>query len=141
MYQKTVFGIASVFFLGIGLALAQDKAGVEKMNEEYRAAIENGDVDTMVSLHTEDAVRARTGSPVAVGHAKIRSAITEQFKDRDPNYLISVTIHDIKFLSQDVAIVHGGFKAQIGTGHFIRTVVKKGNSWKIAAIQIARDLD
>ena len=82
MYQKTVFGIASVFFLGIGLALAQDKAGVEKLNEEYRAAIENGDVDTMVSLHTDDAVRARTGSPVAVGHAKIRSAITEQFKDR-----------------------------------------------------------
>ncbi len=44
-----------------------------------------------------------------------------------------------QMIADDVAIVHGAYKTPNGTGHFIRTLVKKDGSWKVAAIQIAAD--
>lgn len=51
---------------------------------------------------------------------------------------VSITMHDMKMIEDDVAIVHGAYKAANGTGHFIRTLVKKDGSWKVATIQNRR---
>ncbi len=132
--------VTLVLTLGLVLSFAQstDEAAVKKLNEDYAAAIKKADVKAVTALHTEDAVRATRGG-ISVGHAQIEKALTEQYAGRDPDWTLDITIHDVKLLTQDVAIVHGAYKTNAGKGHFIRTLVKKDGSWKIAAIQIAAD--
>ena len=132
--------VAVVLTLGLVLAFAQsaDEAAIKKLNDEYAAAAKSSDAKALAALHTADAVRA-SGAGVWVGHAKIEKGLTDQFANRAPGPGVTLTIHDIKMLTDNVAIVHGAYKGANGTGHFIRTLVKKDGSWKIAAIQIAAD--
>lgn len=126
--------------LGLVLAIAQsgDEAAIKKLNDEYAAAVKNADAKALAALHAEDAVRA-SGAGIWVGRAKIEKGLTDQFANRAAGAGVSLTIHDIKMLTDDVAIVHGAYKAANGTGHFIRTLVKKDGSWRVAANQIAAD--
>ena len=132
--------VSLVLTLGLVLVFAQgaDETAIQKLNDEYAAAVKNADAKALAALHAEDAVRA-SGAGIWVGRAKIEKGLTDQFANRAPGAGVSLTIHDIKMLTDDVAIVHGAYKAANGTGHFIRTLVKKDGSWRVAAIQIAAD--
>ena len=133
--------VTTIIMLSFGLSLSfgqsGDEAGIKKLNDDYANAIKDRDVKAALACHTADAVRA-TGSGVAVGSAKIEAALTEQFANAQAGN-VELTLHNTNMITSDVAIVHGGFKTANGSGHFIRTLVKKGGSWKIAAIQIAAD--
>ena len=137
--RTIIFALLIMLTVGFGLSFAQsgDEAGIKKLNDEYAAALAKRDVKAAAACHTEDAVRAGPGG-IAVGQAKIVAALTEQFANTQ-NGDVELKIHSAKTITSDVAIVHGGYKTAGGSGHFIRTLVKKDGSWKIAAIQIAAD--
>lgn len=138
--RTIAFAVTLVLTLGLGLSFAQsgDEAAIQKLNADYAAAVQKGDAKALAALHTEDAVRATQGG-ISVGRAKIEKALAERYAERDPSVTVNLTIHDVKLLTRDVAIVHGAYKTKNGSGHFIRTVIKESGSWKIAAIQIAPD--
>ena len=135
LVMSTIISLA----LGLGFSFGQggDEAGIKKLNEEYANAIQKRDVKAALACHTADAVRAGPGG-IAVGSAKIEASLKQQFENAQAGG-VELTIHDTNMITSDVAIVHGAFKAPNTSGHFARTLVNKGGSWKIAAIQIAAD--
>ena len=127
---------------GVGFSFGQsgDEAAIKKLNEDYASALQKRDVKAALACHTDDAVRAGGGG-VAVGSAKIEASLKEQFSNAQAAGSVELKIHDVNMITGDVAIVHGGYKTASGSGHFIRTLLKKDGSWKIAVIQIAADQD
>ncbi len=79
-----------VFFLGIAILsmiacttkvnTEADIEAVKNLTEEYDAAINSGDLDSWVSLYTDDAVRMPPNSPALVGKDAIRSVMQSSFE-------------------------------------------------------------
>lgn len=140
--RTIIVAVIMMLTVGVGLSFGQseDEAAIKKLNEDYASAIQKQDVKAALACHTDDAVRAGGGG-VAVGSAKIEASLKEQFSNALATGAVSVelNIHNVNMITGDVAIVHGGYKNANGSGHFIRTLLKKDGSWKIAAIQIAPD--
>ncbi len=138
--RTIIVAVSIMLTVGVGLSFGQsgDEAAIKKLNEDYASAIQKQDVKAALACHTDDAVRAGAGG-VAVGSAKIEASLKEQFSNAQGAGEVEIKIHNADMITSDVAIVHGGYKTANGSGHFIRTLVKKGGSWKIAAIQIAAD--
>ena len=139
--RTTLIASTLILSVGLGLSLAQsaDEAAIKKLSDDYAAAVKKSDAKALAALHADDAVRA-SGAGIWVGRDKVEKGLTEQFANGPAGGGgVSITMHDMKMIADDVAIVHGAYKAANGTGHFIRTLVKKDGSWKVAAIQIAAD--
>jgi len=79
-----------VFFLGIAIlsicACAEkidteaDIEAIKNLTDEYDAAVNSGDLDSWVSLFTDDAVRMPPNSPALVGKDAIRSVMQSSFE-------------------------------------------------------------
>ena len=59
--------------LGAAPALAQDKATIEKLNDQWTAAFNKGDAAAVAALYTEDAYVLPPGSAMAKGRAAIEA--------------------------------------------------------------------
>ena len=94
-----------VFFLGIAIlsmgACAKkfdteaDVAAIKSLTELYDATINSGDLDSWMSLYTDDAVRMQPNMPALVGKDAIRSVMQSFFE----NYTI-----DLKETTEEVII-------------------------------------
>ena len=115
-----------VFFLGIAIlsicACAEkidteaDIEAVKNLTEEYDAAINSGDLDSWVSLYTDDAVRMPPNSPALVGKDAIRSVMQSSFEK---------FTFDIKETAEEV-IVAGDWAFARGT--YTYTITPKAGS-------------
>ncbi len=123
------------------LAQSAEDAAVSNRVEGYFAALNEGDVETYAAYYTENAVRA-LGTDIVVGRANIEKASSEAFADG--GLQINFTRHATRLLSPTTAIVHGAFEITSNTpptkGHQIFALVKEGNDWLIAALQVANAL-
>ena len=80
-----------VFFLGIAILsivacakkidIEADIAAIKSLTEEYDAAINSGDLDSWMSIYTDDAVRMQPNMPVLVGKDAIRSVMQYFFEN------------------------------------------------------------
>ncbi len=77
---------------------------IKNLTEEYDAAINSGDLDSLVSLYTDDAVRMSPNMPALVGKDAIRSVMQSSFK----KYTIDLkkTIEEV-IVCDDLAFVRG----------------------------------
>ena len=103
-----------VFFLGIAIlsigACAKkidteaDIEAIKNLTEEYDAIINSGDLDSLVSLYTDDAVRMSPNMPALVGKDAIRSVMQSSFE----KYTIDLkkTIEEV-IVCDDLAFVRG----------------------------------
>src|SRR6202030_809071 len=59
--------------LGAAPALAQNKAAIEKLNDAWTAAFNEGDAAAVAALYTEDAYVLQPGSGMVKGRAAIEA--------------------------------------------------------------------
>lgn len=106
-----------VFFLGIAILsigacakeinIEADIAAIKNLTENYDAAINSGDLDSWMSLYTDDAVRMQPYMPALSGKDAIRSLMQSFFE----KYTIDLkeTIEEV-IVAGDWAFARGTFK-------------------------------
>ena len=119
-------------------AQSDEEAAINNRIEETYAALNKSDAEGYAAAFQEDAVQAFVAN-VTVGRANIEKAVSEVLADGEPQ--IAFTHHATRLLSPTTAIVHGAFEITSDTppmkGHNLYTLVKEGDEWLIAALQIA----
>ena len=61
------------------LSTAEARAIIDRMNEEWDAAVVSGDFETAVAMYTEDAIRGQPNMPALVGRDAIRAWMESEF--------------------------------------------------------------
>jgi uncharacterized protein (TIGR02246 family) len=128
--------------LGCGTAGAQaaataaDEAAIAEFNRRYLAAINDGDIDTLASLTTDDHMMISSGGPPLAGKQALVDAMTRAFQttDIDESWAPEETV-----VSGDLAYQRGTFivvaKPKAGgaerrvTGNFLRIYRKIAGQW------------
>ncbi len=89
------------------------------------------------ACYTENAVQA-IGTNINAGRASIEKNVSELLAAGQVQ--ITFTRHATRLLSPTTAIVHGAFEITSNTpptqGHMMYTLVREGNDWLIAALQV-----
>ena len=72
-----------------------DIAAMKKIQDEFRAALNAGDIDKLVSFHSDDAVRIPPNKPALIGKEAIREDFQQffdQFIQEQENVLVDVRV-------------------------------------------------
>ncbi len=117
-------------------AMAQDKAAIQNLNDQFAKSFNTGDIAAVAAHYTEDAVVLPPGAEMVLGRNAILTfwkAATEQIGD------LKLTAVDVKPLGSDAAREIGTFslrtrgsQPQQVTGKYLVVWEKAGGDWKIA---------
>ena len=138
MYLRTLVLPALVWVLaGSHAVLAQDKATIQKLNDQLEEAYNSGNARSVAAMYTEDAILLPPGHPVVRGRPAIE-AYMRSIMDKLGN--LKLTTVDVKNLASDAAREVGTFTARTKdqepqdlTGKYIIVWQKAGASWKVEA--------
>ena len=117
-------------------AIAQDKASIQSLNDQFAKAFNTGDVAAVAAHYTEDAVVLPPGAEMVMG----RNAILTFWKSAaDQIGDIKLTAVDVKPLESNAAREIGTFsfrtkgaQSQQVTGKYVVVWEKVGADWKLA---------
>jgi uncharacterized protein (TIGR02246 family) len=117
-------------------ALAQDKATIQSLNDQFAKAFNSGDFASVASHYAEDAVVLPPGAEMVKGRSAIQAfwkSAAEQIGD------IKLTAVDVKPLGSSAAREIGTFSlrtkgspSQEVTGKYVVVWEKVGADWKLA---------
>ena len=98
--MKTRLALAAVVMIMLaGPALAQSKEAIQKLNDEWAAAFNNGDSSAVAAMYTADAYVLPPGAPMVKGRADIQKFWAGAMQHGD----IKLTTLDVKPLGPDAA--------------------------------------
>src|SRR5260221_14215905 len=63
--------------IGTAPAMAQSKAAIQKLNDEWAAAFNKGDAAALAAMYTEDAYVLPAGAPLGKGRAAIEGFLRQ----------------------------------------------------------------
>jgi ketosteroid isomerase-like protein len=131
--------IAALLSIGIGVASAQttDESAIDERVTALFAAVTRGDALAVAASYQENAIHA-IGSEVVVGRANLAIAAIQAFAG-DNKIPISFTRDAVKLVSSTTAIVHGSYEIRgpiPSSGQAMLTLVKEGNTWLVAGVQL-----
>ena len=86
-------------------ALAQSKADIQKLDDQFGAAVDRGDAAAVAAMYTQDAYVLPAGAPMVKGHAAIEAFWKEQVQN----------MQDVKCTALDVKPLGGNAAREIGT--------------------------
>ena len=117
-------------------AMAQDKATIQSLNDQFTKAFNAGDIAAVAAHYTEDAVVLPPGAEMVLG----RNAILTFWKSAaDQIGDIKLTAVDVKPLGSNAAREIGTFslrtkgaQSQQVTGKYVVVWEKVGSDWKLA---------
>jgi uncharacterized protein (TIGR02246 family) len=117
-------------------AIAQDKATIQSLNDQFTRAFNAGDIAAVAAHYTEDAVVLPPGAEMVLG----RNAILTFWKSAaDQIGDIKLTAVDVKPLGSNAAQEIGTFslrtkgaQSQQVTGKYVVVWEKVGSDWKLA---------
>ena len=117
-------------------AIAQDKATIQSLNDQFTRAFNAGDIAAVAAHYTEDAVVLPPGAEMVLG----RNAILTFWKSAaDQIGDIKLTAVDVKPLGSNAAREIGTFslrtkgaQSQQVTGKYVVVWEKVGGDWKLA---------
>ena len=117
-------------------AIAQDKATIQSLNDQFTKAFNAGDIAAVAAHYTEDAVVLPPGAEMVLG----RNAILTFWKSAaDQIGDIKLTAVDVKPLGSNAAREIGTFslrtkgaQSQQVTGKYVVVWEKVGGDWKLA---------
>lgn len=119
-----------------GTSLAQDKATMEKLNTEFMAALNNGDMAALGQMYSEDAYLLPSGGEMVKGRAAIQAFWTKA-AERIADF--KLTTVDVKPLGNDAAREVGTFtlktkdqQPQEVAGKYVVVWQKVGGDWRLA---------
>jgi uncharacterized protein (TIGR02246 family) len=118
-------------------AMAQEKAAIQNLNDQFARAFNTGDIAAVAAHYTEDAVVLPPGAEMVMGRNAILTfwkAAYEQIGD------IKLTAVDVKPLGSNAAREIGTFslrtkgsQPQEVSGKYVVVWEKVGADWKLAA--------
>jgi len=101
--------ISAVFLLlAASPALAQSKAAIQKLEDQWGAAFNKGDAAAVAAMYSDDAYVLPAGAPVVKGHADIQSFWGQAIQQ----------LGDIKCTAVDVMPIGRSGAREIGTCTF-----------------------
>jgi uncharacterized protein (TIGR02246 family) len=117
-------------------ALAQDRASIQTLNDQFTKAFNAGDIAAVATHYTEDATVLPPGAEMVMG----RNAILTFWKSAaDQIGDIKLTAVDVKPLGSNAAREIGTFslrtkaaQSQQVTGKYVVVWEKVGSEWKLA---------
>lgn len=109
--------------LSAGSALAQSKADIQKLNDQWAAAFNKGDAAALAGMYTEDAYVLPAGAPMVKGRAAIQEVLGKAAQQ----------LSDMKLTTLDVKSLGPNALCEIGTGTF----KTKGQSPQDGALKYA----
>ena len=128
------FGVASLLL--IAPAAAQDKATIQKHNDNFTAAFAKGDFAAIGSMYTEDAYVLPPGGPMISGRAQIQAFWTTAAEGIAK---VTLTVVDVKPLGDAAAREIGTFALttkssppQEIAGKYVVVWQKVGSDWKLS---------
>ena len=129
--RALIAGLASITVMVMPVPMqAQDEAALARTFDEYVHEYNDGDARAVAAFYDTDAVRN-------FGDDR---RIAENFAGRPKDTTLTLLRDRVRFLTPDVAVVHGTFEFAVGVappikGHFQRTMIKREGMWLIAALQ------
>ena len=127
---------AAVVCLGLtGPVLAQDKADIQKLQDQFSEAFNAGNAAALTDMYAQDAWVLPPGAEMMQGHDKIRD-----FWEKDVQQAgdLKITVIDVKPLGENavraIATVTGKTKGDQPQDFTIKNVTifeKAGDDWKI----------
>ena len=134
--MKRIAVIAGYLILYAALALAQDKATIEKLNDAWAAAFNKGDAAAVAAMYTEDAYVLPPGAELIRGRAAIEGFWRQAAQQ----------MGDAKLTTVDVLPLGPGAAREIGkvtlktksqplqeiVGKYAVVWLKVGGDWKLA---------
>ena len=133
--MRRIFMAVVCLVLAAAPALAQSKAAIQKLNDQFSDAFNRGDAAAVAAMYTEDAYVLPAGAPLVKGRAGI-----EQFWRQAMQQLSDVkcTTLEVKPLGRKAAREIGGctFKTkgqppQDGALKYAVVWQKEGGQWKL----------
>jgi uncharacterized protein (TIGR02246 family) len=125
----------TAFVLMLGPAMAQDKATIQKLADDFAQAFNKGDFAAVAAMYTEDATVLPPGSPMIKGRSAIQSFWTQAGQSMGNAKLTTV---DVKPMGPDWAREIGTFslmtkgqQSQEVTGKYVVVLQKVGSDWKL----------
>ena len=100
--------IAAALVLLAGPALAQSKAAIQKLNDQWAAAFNKGDAAALAAMYTSDAYVLPAGAPMVKGRADIQKFMSGAVQQ----------LGDIKITTLEVKPLGGNAAREIGTATF-----------------------
>jgi len=127
--------LALVLVLFASPALAQSKAAIQKLNDQWAAAFNKGDAATVAAMYTSDAYVLPAGAPMAKGHPAIEKFMADAVQQLGE---IKITTLDVKPLGRNAAREIGtatfktkGANPQDGALKYAVVWQKEGGQWKL----------
>jgi uncharacterized protein (TIGR02246 family) len=134
--MRSLAVFTAICLCGTVPALAQDKAAIQNLNDQFARAFNAGDIAAVAAHYTENAVVLPPGAEMVMGRNAILTfwkAASEQIGD------FKLTAVDVKPLGSDAAREIGTFslrtkgsQPQEVTGKYVVVWDKVGADWKIA---------
>jgi uncharacterized protein (TIGR02246 family) len=137
MRSSTLVAVLTAIGTAISLpGLAQDKATVQQLENQWAEAFNKGDIASVVAMYTEDAYVLPPGGEMVKGRSAIQAFWTAASKDIGD---IKLTTVDVMPLGTDAAREIGTVTARTKeqqpeeiTGKYVLVLRKVGSDWKIA---------
>ncbi len=114
-----------------------DEASIIEGHERFAAAWSKGDVDAVMQLFADDAVRVGVAGDVQRGRAEIRGAMEHVLTRVFPGATVTIARGEVRFLAADVALWRGSISIQPAGaptplhGHAIDVLKKSARGWLI----------
>lgn len=128
---------AAVYLALCVSAAAQDKPTIERLNEQFVAALQKGDMAALGSMYSEDAYLLPPGAEIIKGRAAIQAYWT---KAAEGVAGFKLTTLDVKPLGTEAAREVGTFtlttkgqQPQQIAGKYVVVWEKSGGQWRLAS--------
>ena len=115
-----IYAMLAAIFLAVP-ALAQDKATIQSLSDQFAKAFNAGDAAAVAALYTEDAIILPPGGDMMKGRSAIQAfwkGAAEQFGNG------KLTTVDVKPLGNEAA-------REIGTSSFGQRIAVAGDHWQV----------
>jgi len=133
----------SLAFMGSASAQTKD-AALDKLAADWTAGFAKADAKALAALYTEDAVRVTPEGGQSIGRAAIEKEFASNFSGPWKGTKITIKVGGLHPVGAGVAVnegsyevsgIHGpdGKPAPNAMGHYVNTIVKKGDAWIIAS--------
>ena len=134
--MSRIAAIITSLVLLAGTAIAQDKATIQKLNDEWVAAFNKGDSHAVAELYAEDAYVLPAGGEMVHGRQAIQAFWDTTIKQLGDARLTAV---EVQPLGPDAAREIGTFSfktkgnpSQDASGKYVVVWRKINNQWKLA---------
>lgn len=123
--------------LGKEKAMPEQEEAILELHKQFVTAWSGGDVERLLALFHEDAVRVGTRGDVQRGKAEMRRALSELFSGSYKGATVTMGKTEVRMLSPDLALWQGPMEIRMANekapvrGYALDVVEKRAGTWRI----------